>query len=381
MSLETRARGAVASLRTGTPVEVEEGLHALHRTHKRRRLGKVVAGVAAVAAGFGVLQVGLDRDREAPPVSPPGKWVLVTGSGIGGADNAVQPEGDEWAAPLAGRGVQSYPNFRSADPATQRFLVQNMEATAWLVMKPGRREPLATVYADLGAILGPGPDEVTAGVDLGRVRVLGPDGELRRVLGGDLGFPASWSPDGATLAQVRSDHTRRDGSLSVVLRPQSLGESSTVYEYSEPAPPWYDAEEHRFADWPGAFNDWGAPRAVDLRWAPDSRRLAFATMTTPAGEGTGRRVEWRLFVADIAAGQVRQIAVLGRCSEPVDENGQHARLCDRPLAGSPSLAWTPDGESLTVLAEDTLTTYGLTGKVLDSEPTDLQGPIVWMTAD
>lgn len=381
MNLETRARDAVATLGTATPVEVEDGLRSLHRTHKRRTLAKAAAGVAALAVGFGVLQVELDRDREAPPVSPPSKWVLVTASGIGGADNAAQPEGDEWATPLSDGGVNTYPNFRFADPATKRFLVQNQEATAWMVMRPGRREPLATIYADLGVILGPGPDEVTAGVDVGRVRVLGPDGQLRRVLGIGLDFPASWSPDGATLAQVLTDHTRREGSLSVVLRRPGSGETSTIYEYAEAAPPWYDAEEHRYGDMPGAFNDWGAPRAVDLRWAPDSGRLAFATMTTPDGTGNGRRVRWRLFVADTATGKVEPIADLGECSEPVDENGRHARVCDRPFSGSPSLAWTPDGERLTVLAEDTLTTYDLTGKVLDSEPTDITGPIVWTTAD
>ena len=250
------------------------------RLRRRRR-----AAVAGTAVAVGLIVVGAalliaPDSRDAAPPARSSHWVLVTGSGVGGADNPVQPVGDEWAEPLADRGVQSYPNFRSADPATQRFLVQNMEGTAWLVMTLGQREPLATIYADFGAALGPGPDEVTTiSSDLQRMVVLGPDGLIRRSFSagwtstppnGGFSGAFAWSPDGETLAETRLEHVPDKGSLTVVLRDPDSPEVTTLYEYSEAAPPWYDAEEHRFGNGPGAFNDWSAPRLVDLRWAPDS---------------------------------------------------------------------------------------------------------------
>ena len=272
MNLDTRARDAAESLRTATPVDAEDGLRRLHSSHQRRTTGKVIAAVAAVAVGVvGVVQIQRDRDNALPPVSPSSHWVLVTGNGVGGADNPVQPVGGEWAEPLAERGVQSYPSFRSADPATQRFLVINADATAYHVMTPGRRDPLVTVQCGsggcLGATLGPGPDEVTMtthpfavrpGSPAFRLEVVGPDGQTRRELEA-VEVPAGhvvWSPDGTTWAETRSDHGRDMGSLTVVLRHPDSAERTTLYEYSEAAPPWYDAEEHRFGNGPGAFNDW-----------------------------------------------------------------------------------------------------------------------------
>ena len=389
MNLETRARDAAESLRTVTRVDAEDGLRRLHRTHHRRTTGKVIAAVAAVAVGTGVAQVQLDQGRTAQPVSPPpDHWVLVSGNGVGGADNPIQPEGDEWAEPLADKGVQTYPQFRSADPATRRYLVQNMEATASLVMTPGQREPVDTIVVDFGVALGPGPDEVTTkSSDLTSLVVLGPGREFRGTVGtvwhpappnrGLSGLPA-WSPDGETWAEIRHEYGPDEGSLSVVLRdPDSAGET-TLYEHSETAPRWYDAEEHRFASGPGAFNNWGVLPFMQLHWAPDSTRLAFATMTTPEGGRRERHVQWQLFVADTATGEVEQIAELGECAEPVDEDGHHARVCDKQY---PFVSWTPDGESLTVLSGSTLTTYDQNGEVLSSEPTDLIGPIVWMTRE
>ncbi len=388
MNLETRARNAATSLRTAPRLDAEDGLRRLHRAHRRRTTGKVIAAAAAVAVAVGVVQTQFGQDREVPPVSPTGMWVLVTGSGVGGADNPVQPVGGEWAEPLAEQGVQNYPNFLSADPATQRFLVINQDATAYQVMTPGRAEPLTTIECDSGGVgcfgmaLGPGPDELTAlSESLETLVVLGYDGKIIRPVGpgpagGELLKLAGWAPDGETWAEIRTDNGRDEGSLTVVLRRPDSAEETTLYEYSEAAPPWYDADEHRFGDGPGAFNDWWAPRVIDLEWAPDSTRLAFVTITTPPdGEDGDRHVQWQLFVADTATGEVDQIADLGRCAEPVHEDGQHFRICDE---NPPSLAWTPDGESLTVLSDSTLTRYDPTGKVLDSEPTTIEGPLVWL---
>ena len=164
----------------------------------------------------------------------------------------------------------------------------------------------------------------------------------------------------------------------MVLRNPGSAEATPLYEYSEAAPPWYDAEEHRYADSPGAFNSWWAPRLTDLQWAPDSTRLAFTVATTPeGGDDEARHLQWRLFLADQTSGEVEQIADLGRCTEPVVEGGRFGRTCE---GKEPSLSWTPDGQSITVLADATLTTYDLTGKELSSEPSNLIGPIVWMTS-
>ena len=354
------------------------------RLRRRRRRAAAAGAAVAVVAVVGATLLAAPGTRQAAPPAEPDRWVLVTGNGVGGADNPIQPVGDEWAEPLADRGVQSYPSFRSADPATRRFLGQNAEATGWVVMTPGRREPLVTIYADFGAALGPGPDEVTTpSSDLRRMVVYGPDGRLRRSVGaawtptapvGGFTGPFAWSADGETWAETRYEHRADEGSMTVVLRDPDSAEETTLYEHSESAPPWYDPEEHRYANWPGAFNDWGAPRLFDLRWAPDSSRLAFAAMTTPDSDDGDRHVQWQLVVADTATGEVERIADLGQCSEPVAEDGRHSGVC----GPGPSLSWTPDGQRLTVLSDGTLTTYDLTGKVLDSEPTTIEGPIVWL---
>ena len=354
------------------------------RLRRRRVAATAGAAVAVVAVVSAALLTGPGTRDAAPPAGDT-HWVLVTGNGVGGADNPVQPDGDEWAEPLGEGLVQAYPSFRSADPATQRFLVQDAEATGWIVMRPGRREPLATIYADFGAALGPGTDEVTMpSPDLERMVVLGPDGLTRRSVGafwtpppsaGGFTGPFAWSADGETWAETRYAHRADQGSMTVVLRDPDSPAETTLYEYAEAAPAWYDAEEHRFADGPNAFNDWGAPRLVDLRWAPDSARLAFATMTTPEGGADRRQVQWQLFVADTATGEVERIADLGRCTEPVDERGRYSRVCEGTAV---SLAWAPGGQRLTVLSDGSLTSYDLTGTVLDSEPTTIEGPIVWM---
>lgn len=212
--------------------------------------------------------------------------------------------------------------------------------------------------------------------------VAGPGGEVARDLGPagpGLMNGLAWAPDGSSLAEPNSEYSSDTGTLTVALRRPDGAVSDALYEYSQAAPPWYDAEEHRFGTGPGAFNSWWAPRLTDLQWAPDSTRLAFTVTTTPEDvDDRARHLQWPLFVADPSSGQVEQIADLGRCSQPVAEDGRFGRTCERK---EPSLSWTPDGRSITVLADAALTTYDLTGKVLSSEPSNLIGPIVWMTSE
>jgi hypothetical protein len=391
MNLETRARGAAEGMHASTPVDAEDGLRRLHRTHRRRTVGKLIGAAVAVAVGIGVVQVTSASDRAEPPVAPTGKWVLVSGALIG--TDFLPPVGDEWSKPLGGQGDHAYPYWASVDAATRRFLIYADDATALEVMTPGRAEPLVRfrcrngLGCDFGSALGPGPDEITISTVDSQIGVIGPDGELTwpewpfKGLGVGLLNPLAWSPDGEILAEAGGEQRADEASVTVVLRRPESAEVTTLYEYSEAAPSWYDAEEHRFGRGPGAFNGWGAPQLVDLQWAPDSTRLAFATVTTPGGDSDDRQLRWQLFVADSSTGEVDKIADLGRCTEPVDDNGQYARVCDPPHVGSASLSWAPDGETLTVLSDGSLITYDPTGKVLDSEPTDLEGPLVWMESE
>ena len=108
MSLDSRAHDAARSLHASTAVDVENGLRRLHRSHRRRCVGKVIAAVLLVALGSGLAQLQRGQDRAVGPVSPMrGDWVLI-GKGIGLAD--------AWGKPLADRGTQGYPDIRSADP-------------------------------------------------------------------------------------------------------------------------------------------------------------------------------------------------------------------------------------------------------------------------
>jgi hypothetical protein len=363
----------------------------------------VVAAVAVVAVGAGVAQAQFGQDRaESPnmpsdrrsttptlepgPVAfPPGR-VLVTSSLVG--TDYAPPVGDEWSQPLGKSGVKTYPYWASVDPDTRRFLVNADGATGLEVMRLGREDPLVRIECDdngtgcLGATLGPGPDELTMVTGDLTLAVAGPDGKVSRDLGASgegLLNRFAWSPDGTTLAMAHSQSTADTSTLELVLRRPDAGADTVLYEYAEPAPAWYDAEEHRFGDGPGAFNSWTLRLLSDLQWAPDSTRLAFTTVTSPAGGSEDERtIDWQLFVADVATGEVEQIADLGRCTEPVGEDGRHGGVCEQHGHG-PSLTWTPDGKGLTVLADATLTTYDLTGEVLGSQPTEILGPIVWMT--
>jgi hypothetical protein len=343
---------------------------------RRRRLAAAGGTVVAVVAVVSVAVLTVPDTRDAAPPARPGNWVLVTGNGVLRPAAPLQSL-DEWAQPLGEQDVASYPNFGSADPATRRFLVQS--GSAVLVMTPGRREPLAMFVEDSRTVLGPSPDEVTTlSRDFRRVVVLGPDGLTKRSVGAtwdgltrNRGFygPLAWSPDGTAWAETRMDYGPDKGSLTVVLREPDSPEETTLYAYTEAAPPWYDPERQQFNI---DIFDWGG--LGELRWAPDSTRLAFATLTTPEGEGERavRALRWQLFVADTATGEVDRIADLGRCTWAT-------RACDET---PPYVTWTPDGKALTVLSDGSLTTYDPTGKVLDSEPAPtMRGPLVWLESE
>lgn len=391
MSVDARIREGLDRIDQGLPpVESLEHYGELgarvRKQVRRRTAGAVIAAVAAIAVGVALVDARLGQDRAIAPVTPSDEWVLVTSTLVG--TDFGPPTGDEWREPLGASPVTAYPYWASVDPATRRFLVNADEATALEVLTPGRAEPLGRIPCAsdgtgcLGAALGPGPEELTMVNGSFHLLVVGPYGEFVRNLGpaGDgLLNGLAWAPDGGTLAVSHSEHGRDRGSLSVVLRDPESRTESTLFAYSEPAPPWYDADEHRYADWPGAFNSWAAPRLTDLQWAPDSTRLAFAMASTPEGGDDGaRHLQWQLFVADVGTGDVEQVASLGRCTEPVDDAGGFAHACEKK---EPFLSWTPDGKSITVLADSTLTTYDPTGKELSSEPSDLTGPIVWLTSE
>lgn len=390
MSVDARIREGLARIEETLPqVDATERYAELdtRRKHAQRRTtAKVIAAAAVIAVGVAVAEAQLGQDRAVPPASPSGEemssseWVLVT-SDLVGTDYSP-PVGDEWAEPLGGSPATTYPYWASVDPATRRFLVNADEGTALEVMTPGRAEPVGRIPCGvcLGAALGPGPDEITMVSDSYHLLVSGPYGEFVRNLGpageGLLNGMA-WSPDGSALAVSHSQHGRDTGALRVALRDPDSRTERTVFEYSEPAPPWYDADEHRYGSRPGEFNSWWTPRVTDLQWAPDSTQLAFAMASTAeGGDDDTRHLEWQLFVGDPFAGELEPVASLGRCTEPVDEDGGFGRACERK---EPSLSWTPDGNSITVLADSALTTYDPTGKELSSEPSELVGPIVWLT--
>jgi hypothetical protein len=400
MSVDARIRKGLTMIEEKLPqvdtLERYDALGTRVRKHQQRRTTvKVIAAAAAVALGAVVIDAQLGQERAAPPAGPsvewvpPSEWVLVTSSLVG--TDYAPPVGDEWSKPLGDSGVKTYPYWKSVDPATRRFLInaETARETALEVMTPGRAEPLLRLVCDnrgsIGcahaAAPGPGPEELTMWTGDFHLVVAGHDGQIRRDLGpagqGLLINGLAWASDGSTLAVAYSEHSSDQGSLTVALRHPDSAADTTLYEYSEAAPPWFDAEEHRFGSGPGEFNSWWAPRLADLQWAPDSTRLALAITSTPEdGDDEARHLQWKLFVSDPVSGEVEQIADLGRCTEPLDENGHFARLCEQK---EPSLSWTPDGKRITVLADSTLTTYDLTGKELSSEHSDLIGPIVWMT--
>jgi hypothetical protein len=393
MSVDARLRQGMALIEGQLPqVDTFEEYAVLgdrvRRHERRRRALTLVAAVAAVTVGAAIVEAQFGQDRAAPPVidAPPrSEWVLVS-SRLVGTDYST-PVGNEWSERLDQQGPARYPYWASADPASRRFLVYADDATALAVMTPGQADPLARIPCRqdgtgcLGAALGPGPEELTMVSGDFQLVVAGHDGAPRGNLGpagAGLLNGLAWDPDGNTLAVAHSDHSADSGSLTVRLRRPDSAQEPPLFEYSEAAPPWYDAEEHRYADSPGAFNSWWAPRLTDLQWAPDSTRLAFTVATTPeGGDDEARHLQWRLFLADQTSGEVEQIADLGRCTEPVVEGGRFGRTCE---GKEPSLSWPPDGQSITVLADATLTTYDLTGKELSSEPSNLIGPIVWMTS-
>jgi hypothetical protein len=176
-----------------------------------------------------------------------------------------------------------------------------------------------------------------------------------------------------TLAESRFEQHRDGAALRVVIRRPDSGEEFTLYTVSEPAPPGYGAR----SDPDFYLDSWGTPDTEDLAWAADSRHLAFVIKTSPelASEGIegDHTYRWTVFVADTETREVEQVADLGTCHGTFE--GGNSASCRRM---QPTVAWTPDSQSFSVLNDSTLTRYDLTGTELESQPFTEQGPVVWL---
>ena len=377
MNLETRAREAAESLRNTTLVDAEAGLQRLRRTQQRRTAGKVVAVLALVATGAGLVQFRDGNDDAAPTDRYDGPPVLISASG------------GDWEEAVTGDDALSYPGFVDADPVTERFLVQDLFwSREWNVYSPGSRTPVG-VYPCPGrcsgwAILGPGADEITVlTINAEKLVVLGPGGTVRRelpqLMAPDLGqdwpvnWEMAWSPDGETLAVASSTQQSGEASAWVVLWDEESGEQSTVYSVSETAPPTFSED----ADGSG----WGSPSVLALAWSRDSERLAFLTSSLAESTDEEYVYDRRLFVVDADSGETNEGAKLDTCAGS-------STYFDYGCFESVWLAWAPDGESLSALRRadspnrrSTLTTLDSDGERIESKASSLHGPLVWLGSE
>jgi hypothetical protein len=375
MNIETRAREAAENLRTTSLVDVEGGLARLHRTHHRRTAGKLVAAAAVIATAVGVAQVQRDQD-DAAPARYDGPPVLVWGSG------------GDWDDPITGQqDEQSYPHFVAADPATSRFLMADgWEHDSWTTYMPGSRDEVhiypCIPYCGDVAVLGPGDDEITT-LDPGGIVILGPGSDLdrghmgpffddasRRELvargGGPHGGMLAWAPDDEQLALTRKGVYNDGVTVEVVIRDRSSKEDTPVYETSVPTPDWVE---------PGHGDDpYMSPSIKALAWSADSRLLAFVLQTWSEQGPGDEAFDWTLFVADVDSGETEEVAELVPC-ETDDRYGSWGCYLDLWIA------WAPDGERLSVLASQELSTYNRDGELLETKPTLRQGPIVWFGSE
>lgn len=375
MNIETRAREAAEGLRTASLVDVENGLARLHRTQHRRTAGKLVAAAAVIATAVGVTQVQRDQD-DAAPAHYDGPPVLIWASG------------GDWEDPITGKlGDQTYPGFVSADPATSRFLMPDgWNNAAWTTYMPGSRDevhvyPCSRFCGDV-AVLGPGDDEITT-LDPAGIVILGPGSELdrghmgpffddasRRELVARGGEPhggmLAWAPDDEQLALTRKGVYNDGVTVEVVVRDRSSKEDTRVYETSVPTPGWV---EQGHGDDP-----FMSPSIKALAWSADSRLLAFVVQTW-SDEGPGDEAfGWTLFVADVSNGETEEVTELEPCATD-DRYGSWG--CYHDLW----IAWAPDGERLSVLANEQLATYDRDGELIETEPTGRRGPIVWVGSE
>jgi hypothetical protein len=375
MSLETRASGAAAALRSTTTFDTEAGLASLRRTHRRRGAARAVAAALAVAGVLGGVALWSHQsDRAVPPANrvPDQDGVVVHASSA-----ELTPLSDVGLLPEAG--AAPYPAWAAFDQRNGRFLYTAAGSTppdaledmhTLIVMAPGAEEPLASIdceeQCNWHPSLGPGRDEVTVFVYShgGMARVYGFDGtvreeiDLQELLEGEVGLAdLEWSPDGSRLAvstfkggprEPDCNHATSEARVHLVDRVGS--EPELVYsEAAEPGP------------------DMRHPVLSDLAWTSDGTRLGVISSSYCAASpfhGPPTMV-----AIDVGTGRAETLHRFDLCTAcSVDAWTSHVH----------GFAWSPDGSRVVVTSGEEIAELSSDGEVLGPSVGDGSGPLAWL---
>ena len=299
MSLDTRISDAVEDLERRTYVDAATGLVRLRQTNRRRSTLRhaVVAAVMVLLAASAWWRLGgpPSGPTPAPAVPHVSNGVLLamtaTGDTVVAAAGSLPhlPEGLPVTAHLewSGDGIHLV-----HDTTSGTLVALEVESGGIQVLADCSTPCLASASHDLTRVAVASEDEL---------RILSPDGETSVSLPGLHPGPPVWSPDGTRVAFAAPT------GLYVV-----KADGSWLHRYWDPAP---------------------GLRVVPPSWSPDGDSLAYVA-AAPLGEGGSDEealvpAEYRLLVFDVAAGSVRRIATLGRCT------------C---ASLAPAVAWSPDGQ-------------------------------------